>query len=360
MMIAVCLCRDKAYEQPDPGKSSKQKGIIEGERRLDMNSYRNISAALSIAAMILGLTVLVSAQRRNSQYDPYYGRNTSNINYAVRNLRDNARRFQDTLDRTLDRSRLDGTNREDYLNDLASKFKNAAEDLDDEYEGRGSRRSSSDEARRVVQYGAELDNALSRSRIGYNNYTLMSSWAAIERDLATVARTYNIGYYGMYGRGNRGPVRGNRGGNVGRYPGRVGNRGVYNRNLRSTIVRLKNNARRFEDRIDDIDDRDRWGRNTYSNNLESLTDRFKNAVDRLEDEYENRRDYNDSYNEVRDVLNLGAQVDRELSRARVGRSIRNDWSRIESDLRVLANAYNIRYDGRSRYGIGDIFRNFPF
>ena len=42
--------------------------------------------------------------------------------------------------------------------------------------------------------------------------------------------------------------------------------------------------------------------------------------------------------------------------------MRSDWNRIESDLRILAGAYNMRYDGRnnSGFGIGDIIRNFPF
>lgn len=317
-----------------------------------MNSYKNVYAALSIGAMILALTVLVSAQRRGGSYDPYYNQNNVSISYAVKNLRNNARRFQSVLDRELDRSRYDGTSREDNLNDLAKRFKNAAENLDDEYEGNARRGSSSaDEARRVVQYGSQLDQALNRSRLAYNNFNLQASWSAIERDLSVIARAYNVGYAGVYGRGNRGPIGGNR--------GPVVNRGPYNRNLRATIQNLKNNAKRFEDRVDDIDDRDRWGNRSSRNNLENLANRFKSATDRLEDEYDDRGDYNDSYDEVRNVLNIGQQLDREISRARVSSSIRSDWNRIEADLRVLANAYNLRYSGGG-YGIGNIIRDWPF
>lgn len=324
-----------------------------------MNRYRNLYTVIAITTMILGLTVLASAQRRSRSNNDYYGRYGANISYAVKNLRNNARRFEDVLDRELDRSRYDGTRREDNLNRLAERFKNAAEDLDDEYEGRGSRGSSTDEARRVVNYGTQLDNALSRSRLVYNNYSLRNYWSAMERDIATIARFYNLRYDGVYGRvrGNRGPI-----GNDGpwdRYPGDRRS-GRYNRNLSATIRNLKNNARRFEDRVDNVRDRDRWGRRTNSGRLENLADRFKNAVDRLDDEYDSRRDYNRSYDEARNVINLGEQLDREMSRSRVSSSIRSDWNRIETDLRVLANAYNLRYNGRSGFGIGDIIRNFPF
>lgn len=324
-----------------------------------MNRNRNLYTVIAITTMILGLTVLASAQRRSRSDNDYYGRYDANISYAVKNLRNNARRFEDILDRELDRSRYDGTRREDNLNRLAERFKNAAEDLDDEYEGRRSQRSSSDEARRVVNYGSQMDVALSRSRLAYNNYSLQNTWAVIERDIATIARAYNLRYNGIYGRvrGNRGPIDND--GPWDRYPGDRGN-GRYNRNLSATIRNLKNNARRFEDRVDDVRDRDRWGRRTSRGNLENLADRFKNAVDRLDDEYDNRRDYNDSYDEARNVINLGEQLDRELSRSRVNSSIRSDWNRIEADLRVLANAYNLRYNGRSGFGVGDIIRNFPF
>ena len=317
-----------------------------------MNRYRNLYTAIAIATLVFGLSVVASAQRRNRNNNDYYGRNTANLSYTVKNLRDNARRFEDVLDRELDRSRYDGTRREDNLNSLAGKFKNAAEDLDDEFEGR-TNRNSSDEARRVVSYGSQLDLALSRSRLAYNNYNLQASWAAIERDLTIVARNYNIRYDGSYRRagGNRGPW--------GNYPGSVGN-GRYNRNLTGTIRNLKNNARRFEDRLDNLNGRDRWGRRSSSGNLENLSDRFKNAVDRLDDEYDNGRDFNRSYDEARNVIALGEQLDREISRSRLSSSLRSDWNRIKADLRILADAYNIRYNGRNGFGIGDIIRNFPF
>lgn len=336
-----------------------------------MNDYRNIYAAVSIFAMILGFTVLASAQRRGQGYDPGYTRYDVNISYAVKNLRNNARRFQDDLDRALDRSRLDGSRREDNINNLAKRFKNAAEDLDDEYEGRRSRNNSSDEARRVVQYGSQLDQALSRSRLVYNNFNLQGQWSAIQRDLGVIAQAYNIGYAGSYGRGNQGVYGRNRGGTYGGNQGIYGrNRGVYGGsrgpvygrgygNLRGTIVNLKNKAKSFENRIDNLKDRDRWDRQSVSR-LENLTDQFKNATDRLEDRYGDRGDHNNTYDEARNVLAIGQQIDREISRTRVNRSIVSQWSSIESDLRVIANAYNIRYSGRSGFGIGDIIRGLPF
>jgi hypothetical protein len=325
-----------------------------------MNRYKNYVSAISIAAMVLGLVAFASAQRRNRNDNDYYGRADVNLSYSVKNLKNTSRRFEDALDRELDRSRYDGTAREDNLNSLAKRFRKAADDLEDEFDGRnrGNMNRSSDEARRVISYGSQLDVALSRSRLAYNNFSLQQSWSAIERDLLTISRAYNIRYNGAYGRrqarnspwgypsgGNRGPVRTN---------------GRYNGNLRATIVNLKDNAKRFENRIDREWDNNRYGNRNYGGNLEKLSDSFASAADRLEDRYDDRRDYNETYDEVRRVLSIGQQLDAEISRSRVNYSLRSDWNRIESDLRILANAYNIRYNGRNGFSVGDIIRNFPF
>ncbi|MDH3494590.1 MAG: glycerol-3-phosphate dehydrogenase/oxidase, partial [Acidobacteriota bacterium] len=132
----------------------------------------------------------------------------------------------------------------------------------------------------------------------------------------------------------------------GRNDGRYGNIGP-------TISNLKYKAKALEDTLD----RDRYDRN--GSNLEGLSDRFKNAVDDLYKEYQDR---DGGYDEVQRVLNIGEQLDREISRNRVGRGVRNDWNSIERDLRTLANAYNVSYRGNNGAGwkISDIFRNFPF
>lgn len=320
-----------------------------------MGRYTKLLSILSFAVMVMGLSIVASAQWRNGRGNNGSYDNTTynrNLNSTIRNLRDKSRRFEDILDRELDRSRYDGSRREDQLNKLAERFKNAAENLDDEYDNGRDFYRSRDEAQRVLSLGSQLDRALSSARLGKNS-GLMSYWNSIERDLRTISREYNSSY------NNNRNTRNNRNGTYNR-----NQRGTYDRrntrNLRSTIVNLKHNSRHFEDRLD-REDNNRYGRRNLGG-LERLSDRFYDAVKDLEDEYDSNRDYNRSYDEVRRVLSLGGQIDREISRTRVSRSIRNDWNRIERDLRTLAKAYNSRYSGTTyrKTRLSDIFRNFPF
>jgi hypothetical protein len=121
-------------------------------------------------------------------------------------------------------------------------------------------------------------------------------------------------------------------------------------NIRGTIQSLRNKARNLEQRADRIDDRydDRYGRYGNNNNtrsLEILTDRFRNATDDLAGAYGRGRNLNNSVDEARRVLDIGSQIDQELARSRGSRNLQNRWGDIRNDLRIIAQAYNLRYNG---------------
>ncbi len=122
--------------------------------------------------------------------------------------------------------------------------------------------------------------------------------------------------------------------------------GNYNRNLQSTIRNLKNRSNQFERRLDRELDNSRYDDRRREDRLNQLAQDFANATESLDDEYDNRRDYNDSYDEARRVLDLGSQIDRAISRARLNGNVQGDWNRIRQDLQVLASAYN--YNNRNR------------
>ncbi len=133
----------------------------------------------------------------------------------------------------------------------------------------------------------------------------------------------------------------------------------YNRDIRGTLQNLKNSSRNFERNVDRMDNRrnDRYGRNN-NRNLENLAKDFRKASDRLLDKYGNGRNLNGSRDEARRVLDIGNQIENELSRMRGDRYLTNDWNRIRGDLRVVADVYGY---GNYRNGRSGDWRNrVPF
>lgn len=161
-----------------------------------MNRIKSLIAISAFSLLILGLPAIASAQWRDRDNDNYgNGRYNRNISSTVRNLKNRARQFERQVDRSEDRNDDRWNNRRgnryDNLEDLARSFKNATDDLEDAY-GRGRNMgNSSDEARRVLDIGSQIDRAISNSRSGNR---LQNEWNAIEQDLRVIANAYGYNY----------------------------------------------------------------------------------------------------------------------------------------------------------------------
>lgn len=175
-----------------------------------MNRLKNSIAVFAFSMLVLSLPIIASAQYRNdrdrdddgySRNDDYRnnrnnrgGRNNRNLESTVKNLKNRSKQFERRLDRELDNSRYDNSNREDRINQLAKDFADAADDLENNYDDR----NGSNDAQRVLQLGNQLDRAVSRARLNGN---IQNDWNNIRYDLDTLANAY--GGYNDNNRNNR-------------------------------------------------------------------------------------------------------------------------------------------------------------
>jgi hypothetical protein len=145
--------------------------------------------------------------RRNDNNNGRYGYryDSRTLRDAARRLDDRSRDFQRHLDSALDRSRIDGTRREDRINEIASEFRSAASVLRNSVgDGRNINRSS-DEARRVLQLGSRIDQFIGRQRL---NSRAESDWSQIRQDLRVIADIFGFNFNGGgYNGGNVEPWR---------------------------------------------------------------------------------------------------------------------------------------------------------
>ena len=172
-----------------------------------MTNRRTLVPTILAAALIaLCLPVLAVAQ---GTYDPYrrngggYYGDSRALRDSIRRLSDLSGRFQSDLDRALDRSRVDGTRREDNINEEAREFRRAANDLKNRFNERDLYRSQS-EAQRVLDLGRRLQRV---TRLAGYDQRLASDWSQISQELNFIANAYgNNGDYRRndpYGRNNR-------------------------------------------------------------------------------------------------------------------------------------------------------------
>ncbi|HYE64654.1 MAG TPA: hypothetical protein VD966_03665 [Pyrinomonadaceae bacterium] len=168
-----------------------------------------IPTVLAAALLAICLPTLAAAQ---GGYDPWgrpdYRRDRDNrrdrddlygrydrraLRDSVNRVKDKSKDFQRRIDSALDRSRYDGSRREDRINEVAKDFRRAAEDLKDRFnDGRDLNRSAS-EARRLLQIGSNIERFMARNRL---DSRIESDWAQIRQGLRVIADAYGYSYAG--------------------------------------------------------------------------------------------------------------------------------------------------------------------
>ena len=148
------------------------------------------------AILALALPAAASAQwggRYPDRDDRDYGRGR----YDDRGLRDSVHRldrlakdFERDMDRSLDRSRANGSRREDQINNQVHQFRDAVGDLKSRVGNGRDLNRSADEARRVLQEADQLD------RIGRR----APQWSQIQQEVRYISNVYGFRYNGDYGR----------------------------------------------------------------------------------------------------------------------------------------------------------------
>lgn len=180
-----------------------------------MNRIKNLIAISAFSLLVLALPAVASAQWGGNNGGYGNGNYNRNIRGTIQNLKNRSRNFERNVERADGRrddrdDRWDnnrgggwGNNRNDRwgngnrnrdlgrLEQLAERFRNAADDLADEYGNGRNMNSSRDEARRVLDYGQQIEQEM---RNAGANRNLQGEWNQIRNDLRVIASVYGGGY----------------------------------------------------------------------------------------------------------------------------------------------------------------------
>ena len=162
------------------------------------------------AAALLALSLPVAAaaqwggQNRYPNDRGYRRYDERAVRDSVHRLDRLAKDFEKEMDRALDRSRVNGSNREDRINDQVHQFRDAVGDLKSQVGNGRDLNRSADEARRVLQEGQQLDRV---ARPRWYDGRLSSQWSNIQRELRFISDVYGYRYDGDYRGGRNGDYR---------------------------------------------------------------------------------------------------------------------------------------------------------
>lgn len=137
------------------------------------------------AAFLLLAVSGISCSAARAQVVPHR-LSVNQVKRVMRQLKRDAARSCKSLDSALDHSRLDGTNREDDINDFMKDYGRSTDQLYDRFK---DNKSVSADVEKVLNNAARIDRFMSRHAFGGR---AERDWSAVRQDLSRLADAYNV------------------------------------------------------------------------------------------------------------------------------------------------------------------------
>jgi hypothetical protein len=121
-----------------------------------------------------------------AQYQRAYRYNDNYMRHLFSQLETHTDRFSNLLPNALDRSRIDGTRREDDVNNLVTEFEHATDQLKQRFE---NGQSTDMDAQMVLQQGALINTFMNNRRLDIRTER---SWVRVRNNLNQLANAYDV------------------------------------------------------------------------------------------------------------------------------------------------------------------------
>jgi hypothetical protein len=162
------------------------------ERMMRTDIARRLSITLAIVCAVLTLSAPAEAQRRRGT-PRQRGYTKAQVNQIIKRVEERSDRFVRLFDRSLDRSRLDGSNREDRLNEQARNLETALDELRREFDRKENYVETRPEVRRCLDIATNINVAMRNRRLGGETE---KQWALLRAELNTLADVYSLPFIG--------------------------------------------------------------------------------------------------------------------------------------------------------------------
>jgi Skp family chaperone for outer membrane proteins len=138
-------------------------------------------------ALAVSSLLTVSALAQGTARGRYYSK--GEVEKIIKRVEDRSDAFQKMVDRNLDRSYLDGTRKEDNINEQVKQLEKALDHLRSDFDRRDSWRETHNEVRAVLSQADEVGRIMKNNRF---NPKVERSWVALRTDLNTLAGVYDL------------------------------------------------------------------------------------------------------------------------------------------------------------------------
>lgn len=139
-----------------------------------------------VTLAVLALLVPASLAQGRARGRHY---NKTEVERIIKRVETRSDEFKDAVDKNLDRSRLDGTRREDNINEQVKQLERALDNLRGDFDKTDRWIAVRNDVAAVLRQADEVGRIVKNNRF---NSRVEGGWLALRRDLNTLAGVYEL------------------------------------------------------------------------------------------------------------------------------------------------------------------------
>jgi len=302
-----------------------------------------ITTSLTVLFAIFLLADVGGAQTRRARGNAY---SKQQVEQLLERIEERSDAFSNQLNKSLDRSRLDGSRTEDNIAERVSELENATDELRREYDHNDTRGENLQEARKILNTATEVNRIMNTRNFSRQAET---SWIRLRAELNTLARVYGLpavgakSYRFVAGR-NTIPAR-----NTVAVRRATIIRGYSQQQVEELLERIEERADDFTNQLNKSLDRSRLDGSRTEDNIAELARDLGDATDELRREFDHNDTRGENLPEAQRILGVATNINRLMKSRNFGGQTESTWVTLRSEFNTLARIYGLAAVGASSY-----------
>jgi hypothetical protein len=260
-----------------------------------------------------------------------YRLNDRELGRIITQIEQQSDRFRSSLDSALDKSRFDGTAREDNINAFVKDFYRQTKNLRNRF---NRHKSAAADVQSVLEKTRRIDSFMRRYPL---SSTAQNDWSTLKTSLDELAAAYNVSWRWFEYPG--GPPSGSGGYPMGTAVSEIPYR-VSDRDLERIIRRIEQQSDRFRSALDSALDKSRFDGSSREDDINAFVKEFYRETKALHDHF---NDHRSTSADVESLLNRAVSIDRFMRRNRFKGNAEKEWINVRANLDELARVYNVTW-----------------
>jgi hypothetical protein len=256
------------------------------------------------------------------------------VERIIKRIEQQSDRFKSSLNSALDKSRFNGTNREDDINAFVKDFYEQTKRLRNRFD---DHKSTAPDVSAVLERAARIDDFMRRNRLSSR---AQDDWSTLKANLDELSAAYNVTWrWGELQTTYPAPASYPTGTVVSGLPSRLSDRDVE-----KILRRIEQQSDRFRSALDSSLDKSRFDGTRQEDDINRFVKEFYEQTKRLRDHF---NDHKSTSADVQSVLDRAANIDSFMRRNPLRRNnAAREWARLRTNLDELAQAYNVGWQWR--------------